>query len=620
MIDGLANGQIAYYTKAHHSGVDGKAGIEIAKVFYDVTPQAREVRPPRPARAGSAYQLGVAELLQAALSNSLAQYVKLGKMLPQTAKAIGSTALQFVNTRSKAPRERSLGLKMAPKTIFNASITNQRSFGSLSVPLTELKTLGKQIGGTLNDVVMAMCSGALRSFLHERDLLPPKSLIALVPVSLREADDSSNNNQVSAIRVDLATDLADPARRFEAIRESSQASKELIGGLKSILGSDLPIAGSPWLMTGMASLYGRSNLGARLPRLANVAISNVPGPAVPLYMAGARMAHYYPVSIPYHGVGLNITVQSYAGEMEFGITACRRVLSQPEVQELAQHLRASLRELQRLVPAVVQETTLAATTGRHAAASGHAHGEEAPGHEARRPAQSLRRAGACRAQRSPTDPLKVCSSGQSPRPLGLPEFRGWRPCRSSSPHHPRRFSCPHKRSARSPATSSASTARSASSSLATYRAGVRRIVSGNNKRYAAVLDSRALPLVNEAVKASLVHVHDQVSGALGNGIVSAADRAEQAIDFVADGVNNGIQRIAAAVERVETALDTTVITTVGTLTMPAAQISLSIANRAVESTKRLSARVVGAEADVAEAAPITRRAVKKAVRRVKSRS
>src|SRR6185436_2164257 len=119
-----------FYSKAHHSGVDGKAGIEIAKVFYDVTPQAREVRPPRPARASNAYQLGVAELLQAAISNSVAQYVKLGKMLPQTAKALGCTALQFIGARKKAPRERSLGLRMAPKTIFNASITNQRSFGS----------------------------------------------------------------------------------------------------------------------------------------------------------------------------------------------------------------------------------------------------------------------------------------------------------------------------------------------------------------------------------------------------------------------------------------------------------------------------------------------------------
>lgn len=362
VIDGLANGQVAFYSKAHHSGVDGKAGIEIAKVLYDVTPLARDVRPPRPARPGNAYQLGVAELLQAAIANSAAQYVNLGKMLPQTAKAIAGTARQFISLRRETSRKRGLGLTLAPKTIFNASITNQRSFCSLSMPVAELKTLGKQMGGTLNDVVMAMCSGALRKFLADRDLLPQKSLIAMVPVSLREADDDSNNNQVSAIRVDLATDVADPVKRFKAIRESSGASKELIGGLKSILGADLPIAGSPWLMTGLASLYGRSNLARRLPALANVAISNVPGPAVPLYMAGARMAHYYPVSIPYHGVGLNITVQSYAGEMEFGITACRRVLSQPEMQEIREHLLASLRELQQFAPVAAQEMKAAAPT------------------------------------------------------------------------------------------------------------------------------------------------------------------------------------------------------------------------------------------------------------------
>jgi hypothetical protein len=147
--------------------------------------------------------------------------------------------------------------------------------------------------------------------------------------------------------------------------------------------------------------------------------------------------------------------------------------------------------------------------------------------------------------------------------------------------------------------------------LATYRAGVRR--------FAAAINSRALPLVNEAVKGSLIPAHEQLTGALGDGFESGVDRAEQAIDFIACRVDNGIRRIAATVERVETAFDTTVTTTVGTLTMPAAQISLGIASRAVEDTKRLSARVIGAEADVAEAAA-TQRAVKKAVRRVKARS
>jgi len=110
----------------------------------------------------------------------------------------------------------------------------------------------------------------------------------------------------------------------------------------------VPVTGSPWLMTSLASLYGRSNLARRLPPVANVLISNVPGPAVPLYVAGARMMHFYPVSIPYHGTALNITVQSYAGSLDFGLTACRRILSQEESYELIGHLRDALEQIRQL--------------------------------------------------------------------------------------------------------------------------------------------------------------------------------------------------------------------------------------------------------------------------------
>jgi WS/DGAT/MGAT family acyltransferase len=344
VIEGLENGQIAYYTKAHHSGIDGKAGVELAKVFYDLSPEVREVPPPRRTRGGTSYQLGVAELFQASISNATAQYTKLGKMLPQAVKALGAAG-RIVAARKKVPGQRSLDLGLAPKTIFNASITNQRSYSTLSLPLADIKALGKRVGGTVNTVVMAMCSGALRRFLLERDLLPRQSLIAMVPVSLRTADDSSMNNQVSAIRVDLATDLADPVERFKAIHASSEAAKAVVSELKPVLGADLPITGSPWLMTGLASLFGRSDLAGRLPPAANVCISNVPGLPMPLYMARARMLHYYPVSIPYHSTALNMTVQSYAGQLEFGITACRRVLSQEESHELMGYLRDTLEEI-----------------------------------------------------------------------------------------------------------------------------------------------------------------------------------------------------------------------------------------------------------------------------------
>jgi diacylglycerol O-acyltransferase len=346
VIEGLANGQVAFYCKAHHSGVDGKAGVELAKVLYDVSPRMRDVPPPRRRRRGD-YQLGVAELLQTSVANAARQYGKVIKLLPTAARALGAAGKVLLKQRTPKGA-RSLNIGLAPKSIFNDSITNQRSYSTLSVPLVELKELGTRVGGTVNTIVMAMCGNALRRFLKERELLPTKSLVAIVPVSLRSADDSSMNNQVSGIRVDLATDIRDLPERFKAIHASSEAAKAVVRELKPVLGVDLPVTGAPWLMTGLASLYGRSNLARRLPQAGNVLISNVPGPAMPLYMAGARMTHYHPVSIPYHGMALNITVQSYAGSLDFGITACRRVLSQEESYELVGYLRDALDEIRQL--------------------------------------------------------------------------------------------------------------------------------------------------------------------------------------------------------------------------------------------------------------------------------
>ena len=152
-----------------------------------------------------------------------------------------------------------------------------------------------------------------------------------------------------------------------------------------------------------------------------------------------------------------------------------------------------------------------------------------------------------------------------------------------------------------------------------YRTGAQRLVSGANARYVGFLNSRALPLVNEALKASLIDVQQQIAGAVVGGIATGSDRAEQAIDLMADGVNGSIKRAVATVDRVETAFDTKAITTVGQLTMPVAQVSLEIANRAVEGTKRLSARVVGVEdevAPVAKTVKAVKRVAKKATRRV----
>jgi len=394
VIEGLQNGQVAYYWKAHHSGIDGKAGVELAKVFYDTTAEMREVAPPRRSRAPAPYQLGVAELLRAAVTNATAQYTKLGKMLPKAAEAL-RTVGEVMASRDSKKGDRSLNLGLAPKTIFNVAITNQRSYATWVTSLTDLKELGRRAGGTVNTVVMAMCASALRKFLLDRNLLPPQSMIALVPVSLRTADDNSMNNQVSAIRVDLATDITDPGQRFAAIHASSEDAKSVVSALKPVLGADLPVSGSPWIMSSLATLYGRSGLAERLPPSGNVLISNVPGLPMELYMAGARMLSYYPVSIPYHGQALNITVQSYAGKMYWALTACRRALPQEEAYELVGNLQLALKEIEKIAAlhdakpvadAAVQRE--AATVPKRATAKAPRKSKAAPA-----PAAKVRRAG-----------------------------------------------------------------------------------------------------------------------------------------------------------------------------------------------------------------------------------
>jgi diacylglycerol O-acyltransferase / wax synthase len=353
VIEGLDDGRVAVYVKAHHSGIDGKAGIELSKIIYDTSPQRGAAARPQQrsplaashtaGRAGG-HAVGMAELLKAGVSNTATQYVKLARLLPRGIKAI-ATAGRVVAGRRAPGSARGLNLGLAPRTPFNVPVTNQRAFATMSMSLDEVKALGTRVGGTVNTIVMAVCAGALRRFIAERGAVPRKPLLAGVPVSLRAPDDTSANNQVTMVRVDLATDIADAALRFKAIHNSSEGAKALVRELKPILGVDMPVVGSPWLMTGLASLVVRSGLLTALPQIANAVISNVPGIPVPVYLAGARATNFYPVSIPFHGLAINITVQSYAGQLEFGLTACRRALAHQDLLELIGFMRESLDEI-----------------------------------------------------------------------------------------------------------------------------------------------------------------------------------------------------------------------------------------------------------------------------------
>jgi WS/DGAT/MGAT family acyltransferase len=340
IIEGLKSGQVALYTKMHHAGIDGQAGVELARVLFDPSADPAPVKAPR-ARSGRRRSLGVAELAGAALRNAGRQYLSLVKALPQTARSLAD---MFAPRANDGKRHFGLpgGVQLAPKTPFNVSISNQRAFAARSVPLAEVKQIGKGSGTSVNDVVLATCAGALKRYLADYDLKPQLPLNAAVPVSLRAAGNTDANNQVSMMLVNLATDIADPLERLMAINASSAQGKTQMNKVRA-LPTDFPSFGAPWLLSGLAALAGRARLAERLPPLMNVVISNVPGPQVPLYFAGAKLLTYYPVSIPAHGSALNVTVQSYNGALDIGLTACRRAV--PDITDLADYIVDEHRQL-----------------------------------------------------------------------------------------------------------------------------------------------------------------------------------------------------------------------------------------------------------------------------------
>jgi diacylglycerol O-acyltransferase / wax synthase len=337
VIDGLKSGQVAMYTKVHHAGMDGQAGVALAQAIYDMEPTGRVVKPPRPKIRRNQYQLGIAELGGAALRNTALQIVKLFQTAPAMFRALRDTVVPEKDENGKRQWGLPKNFKIfGPRTLLNVSVTNQRTFAGRTISLAETKLIGKTLGGSLNDVVMCTTAGAMRRYLADHDDLPAKSLLAAIPVSLRAPGDTSSNNQVSMLSMPLATDIADPVERLHAIHTASNANKAMMGRVKTAIPTDFPLFGAPWLMSGIAAVVSRSRLINLIPPIANIVISNVPGSPVPVYFAGAKVISYYPVSIVVHSMALNVTVQSYAGRLDYGLIACRRAV--PDIVDLGDHL------------------------------------------------------------------------------------------------------------------------------------------------------------------------------------------------------------------------------------------------------------------------------------------
>lgn len=231
----------------------------------------------------------------------------------------------------------------APRTMFNTSITGGRRFAAQSWDIGRIKQAGAASGATVNDTVLAMCSGALRRYLVEQGELPDKPLVAAVPVGLAlraPSGTGEGGNAVGAVLCNLATDIEDPRRRLAAIRASMHTAKERMAGQSAVQLQAMSglLMGGPGLLS---VIPGAADVA---PQLFNVIISNVPGSRKPLYWNGARMTGTYPVSIAYEGQALNITVTSYAGNLEVGLIGCRRRV--PHLQRLLVYLEESLAELE----------------------------------------------------------------------------------------------------------------------------------------------------------------------------------------------------------------------------------------------------------------------------------
>ena len=340
IIEGLADGRLAMYTKLHHSLVDGISAMRLMQSVLTSDPDKRGM--PLPFAAHPAPRTKKAE--DEALTRLAGVPVDAARQaLGLVADAAGMPSA-LVKTLTKGVRNETSAVSLhAPKSMFNVPITGARRFAAQGWPIERIRAIGKASNTTINDVVLAMCSGAMRAYLLEHDALPDASLVSMVPVGLNAKQagiaSAEGGNAVGAVMVKLGTELADPAARLKSIHASMKDGKDALGSMTSnqILAMSA-IGMAPSIMLPMMGLTGVT----RPPF--NLIISNVPGPRKTQYLNGAKVVGSYPVSIPIQGMALNITCNSYADDMDFGLTGCRR--SVPSLQRLLTHLDDELAALE----------------------------------------------------------------------------------------------------------------------------------------------------------------------------------------------------------------------------------------------------------------------------------
>jgi diacylglycerol O-acyltransferase len=341
LIEGLRDGRVAMYCKLHHALVDGISAMRLLQSILSSDSSRTGMPAPWANQPTTTKVRDAREEAETSISDVPLQAMRAA--LGISAEAAGLPGA-LIKTLSRSVRNETSALALyAPRTILNQPITAARRFAAQNWPIERLRAIGKSTGTTMNDVVLAMCSGAMRTYLLELDALPDATLVSMVPVGLRAKEShlasASGGNAVGSVMVKLGTDLADPGERLHAIHHSMVDGKRALAEMTPI-----QILAMSAIGQAPAILGPMLRLGGIVKPPYNLIISNVPGPRTTQYFNGMQLMGTYPLSIPIDGMALNITCNSYADQMAFGLTGCRRTV--PHLQRLLTHLDSELTALE----------------------------------------------------------------------------------------------------------------------------------------------------------------------------------------------------------------------------------------------------------------------------------